>query len=34
MAERTQKKVQAPTRTEETVEEAPATTASGDKLKA
>jgi ubiquitin-like protein Pup len=34
MAERTQKQKQAPTRTEETVEEAPATTASGDKLKA
>ena len=34
MAERTQKQKPAPTRTEETVEEAPATTASGDKLKA
>ena len=34
MAERTQKHKQAPARTEEVVEEAPATTASGDKLKA
>ena len=34
MAERTQKQKPAPSRTEETVEEAPATAASGDKLKA
>ena len=34
MAERTQKQRQAPNRTEETVEEAPAKTESGDKLKA
>jgi prokaryotic ubiquitin-like protein Pup len=34
MAERTQKQRQAPTRTEETVEEAPAKTESGEKLKA
>jgi ubiquitin-like protein Pup len=34
MAERTQKQKPAPSRTEEKVEEAPATTASGDKLKA
>ncbi len=33
MAERTQKQRQAPNRTEETVEEAPAKTESGDKLK-
>lgn len=34
MAERTQKQRQAPNRTEETVEEAPAKTETGDKLKA
>ncbi len=34
MAERTQKQRQAPNRTEETVEEAPAKTESGEKLKA
>jgi ubiquitin-like protein Pup len=34
VAERTQKQRQAPNRTEETVEEAPAKTESGDKLKA
>ncbi len=34
MAERTQKQRQAPNRTEETVEESPAKTESGDKLKA
>ena len=34
MAERTQKQKPVPARTEETVEEAPATSASGDKLKA
>lgn len=34
MAERTQKQKPAPARTEEAVEAAPATTASGDKLKA
>ena len=34
MAERTQKQKQAPSRTEETVEEAPPTTESGEKLKA
>lgn len=34
MAERTQKQKAAPSRTEETVEEAPAAAASGDKLKA
>jgi ubiquitin-like protein Pup len=34
MAERTQKQRTAPSRTEETVEEAPAKTESGDKLKA
>lgn len=34
MAERTQKQKPAPSRTEETVEEVPATSASGDKLKA
>jgi ubiquitin-like protein Pup len=34
MAERTQKQKPAPSRTEETIEEAPATAASGDKLTA
>jgi ubiquitin-like protein Pup len=34
MAERTQKQKSAPTRTDEVVEEAPASTASGEKLKA
>ena len=34
MAERTQKQKPVPSRTEETDEEAPATSASGDKLKA
>lgn len=34
MAERTQKQRSAPERTEETVEEAPASTARGEKLKA
>ena len=34
MAERTQKQRQTPNRTEETVQEAPAKTESGDKLKA
>jgi prokaryotic ubiquitin-like protein Pup len=34
MAERTHKQKSTPTRTEETVEEAPATTATGEKLKA
>jgi ubiquitin-like protein Pup len=34
MAERTQKQKPAPTRTDEVVDDAPAVTASGDKLKA
>jgi len=34
MAERTQKQKPTPTRTDETVEDAPAVTATGDKLKA
>lgn len=34
MAERTQKQKPAPTRTDEVVEDAPAVTATGDKLKA